>query len=114
MSYRIEPGVIRQVDIRLHGYVSSEAALDDLADTISPDEAVGILSFRGELYELNSVGLLLWDQLVEGRTTGELAAYVADRYDLDADTAGVDVAAFVQSMTAIGVLTPGSSVAATL
>lgn len=110
MSYRVEPGVIRQVDIRLHGYASSEAALDDLADAVSPDEAVGVLSFCGELYELNSVGLLLWDLMVTGRTGDDLTAFVADRYDLDLEMARADVEAFIGSMTAIGLVTPGPPV----
>lgn len=102
-------GVIRQLDIRLHGYGSSEEALDQLGDAIDPDESVAMLSHRGELYELNSVGLLLWDRIATLHDDEELVTYIAAHFDIDRDLAATDVGAFLDSMTELGLLSRDST-----
>lgn len=49
----------------------------------------------------NDTGSILWPLLEEGATDSELAAVLVDRFGIDAERAGADVAAFVAQLRAL-------------
>ena len=53
---------------------------------------------------LNATGACLWEALAEERTPEELAAVVADRFDVDLDRARADVQAFLEEIGRLGLL----------
>jgi hypothetical protein len=57
-----------------------------------------------ELYTLNASGKLAWRALAEGRTLGEAAALLADRYRIPLAKAEADVRALVADLEARAVL----------
>jgi hypothetical protein len=96
--------VIAQRDMRLHGYETIAEALDAHADVIEPNEAIQMLSYCGELYELNSVGALLWEMLTSPRTTDELCRRLQDEFDISAAEALSDVGQFVRELEERGII----------
>jgi hypothetical protein len=54
----------------------------------------------------NRTGAVLWKRLAAGASTEDLAALLSDRYGISGDAAERDVAAFVASLRARGLLAP--------
>ena len=55
-------------------------------------------------FNANRTGATLWSALQEGGTREQLAAKLVERFDVDADTAGRDVEAFLAALRAQGLL----------
>ncbi len=67
----------------------------------------------GAIYSLNEVGSRIW-QLIEGATpVDRITASIGEEYDVPAEQAAADVAAFLGDLEAIGLVrftgTPGGS-----
>lgn len=60
-------------------------------------------TFHG-MVKLNDTGALIWQSLADGLTEAEIAAKLASEYDVDAEKAASDVAAFVAAMDEQGFL----------
>ncbi len=56
------------------------------------------------IYSFNGTGTLIWKMLEAPRTLSELAAAVADEYEVDHLQAERDVADFVQEMKSVGLV----------
>jgi len=73
---------------------------DDLLARRIAGETI-IVPIRGKLadmqniFALNPVGELIWELLDGSRNVGQIGAAVVDEFDVDADSASNDVAAFV-------------------
>ncbi len=53
---------------------------------------------------LNETGAYLWEVLAQERSLDELAAAVADEFDVEPDAARADVQAFLDEIAQIGLL----------
>jgi sensor domain CHASE-containing protein len=56
------------------------------------------------LITLNETGAYLWDMLAEEHSPEDLAQALAERFDVDAATARLDVLSFVDEITRLGLL----------
>jgi coenzyme PQQ synthesis protein D (PqqD) len=67
-----------------------------------------VLDLAGDAYfTLTSSGAVLWPALVEGSTPASLAALLTSRFSLDQATAETDVRAFLEALSAHGLLEAG-------
>lgn len=57
----------------------------------------------GNLFSLNPLGIEIWEHL-EGRTFGELCAWIGERYDAAPETIAADLELFLQQLLACGCL----------
>lgn len=56
------------------------------------------------LFALTEVGAFLWDRLPEARDAQELLQAVLEEYEVDADTAAADIAAFLEKLRSLEIL----------
>lgn len=56
------------------------------------------------LFALTEVGAFLWDRLPEARDAQELLRAVLEEYEVDADTAAADIAAFLEKLRSLEIL----------
>ena len=56
------------------------------------------------LFALTEVGAFLWDRLPEARDAQELLHAVLEEYEVDADTAAADIAAFLEKLHKLEIL----------
>lgn len=56
------------------------------------------------MIKLNATGRLVWEGVAAGRTAGEIAAEMMDRFEVDEATARADVDSFVSKMSEAGLL----------
>lgn len=52
---------------------------------------------------LNETGATIWKEITKGKTTEEIAEFLAAKYDISKETAGEDLAAFVKELKKFGV-----------
>lgn len=62
-----------------------------------------VMNLNG-LLTLNETGACVWERLAEERSLDELAAAVAERFDVPNATARADVQTFVDEITRLGLL----------
>lgn len=72
------------------------------------DGAVLLHCTRGDYYELDPVGLLLWDSLDGRRGPCELAELVSRRFDTEAGAALGDVVRFLKELERAGLVEPNA------
>lgn len=84
--------------------IKSDFALREVAGTwvVLPFGAE-IVNFNGML-KLNETSVLLWKALEQGADRNDLIAALTSEYDVDAETAGADVDAFIEKLSNIGCL----------
>ncbi len=76
----------------------------DLTWQVAGDDIV-VLDLAGSVYlKLNGSGRVLWEALAEPCTESDLRAALIDRYGIDEERAGADVAAFLADLRARGLL----------
>jgi len=63
------------------------------------------------IYSFNGTGTLIWKLLESPKSVGELAAAVADVYEVEPERAQFDVEQFVGEMKAVGLVEVPASVA---
>ena len=63
------------------------------------------------IYSFNATGTLIWKLLASPKTVAQLAASVAQEYDVDPAQAERDVTSFVGEMKAVGLVEVSASVA---
>ena len=69
------------------------------------DGEIVLLDLQGSAYfRLNGSGARLWQQLVDGCDRADLEATLIEHYDVDAEQAAVDVEAFLDDLSAHGLL----------
>ena len=68
-------------------------------------DTVVLNTASGRYFSLEGVGSTIWQALQQGHTTEELIRLVADRYDVDADTAAQDVDALLGKLEEAGLVT---------
>jgi hypothetical protein len=56
------------------------------------------------VYTFNPVGKHLWRLLEQGRTTEELANWVATQYDVSTEQAALDVQSYLAELEAVGLI----------
>lgn len=77
---------------------------EDLTWQIAGDDVV-VLDLEGSVYlKLNGSGRVLWEALAATCTESELAEALVDRYGIDSERAGSDVATFLADLRARGLL----------
>lgn len=81
------------------GFIMREIAGDYIV--VPTGEAA--VSFNG-LITVNEVGKLLWDELISGADEELLVDRVFDEYEVDRETAAMDVKEFVARLQAAGIL----------
>jgi hypothetical protein len=64
-----------------------------------PEEAVLLDVDSGAALRLNTTGAWIWGQLAQPHRVGDLAAGLAERFEIDATRALDDVIAFAREMT---------------
>ncbi len=70
--------------------------IDGLAFVVTPDD--------NKLHSLNATATYIWQLTETGRTVAEVAASLANRFDVDPDRARGDVARFCEDLRARGIL----------
>lgn len=70
--------------------------IDDETVIISPSESV--------MHELNDTGSFIWDQIDGHRTTADLAAMVAARYEVEMNVALADTETLLQQLLSKGLV----------
>lgn len=84
--------------------IKSDFALRQVAGTwVVLPFGTEIVNFNGML-KLNESSVLLWKILEQGADRDALIAALTSEYDVDAETAGTDVDAFVEKLRNIGCL----------
>ena len=78
------------------------AALQDPEFHLDATDTAILLSSEGELFELNLIAAMVWEQLACARTVAELAALVSKHFDVDHDTALSDVRELIDEFTDLG------------
>jgi hypothetical protein len=73
----------------------------DLAD---PSDTAMLISNRGQMYELNFSGALVWEALDGKKTAGDLAKLVADNFDVEPVQAERDVQNLIADLERIGLV----------
>ena len=68
---------------------------------VVPTEEAGE-SMRG-MIKLNETGKFIWTKVDEGKTEEEIAAALAETYEVTKETAATDVHAFIEKMKEAGV-----------
>ncbi len=81
----------------------------DVRFRVVADEAVIVRQQVAEVLVVNAVGARILELLRDGAPLDELAATVADEFDVAADRAAGDVEAFLASLRESGVLVQGGS-----
>jgi hypothetical protein len=71
------------------------------ASRVMDGKAVVITIDRNQLHVLNAVGTRVW-QLLDGRALGEVIELVVQEFEVSAERASQDVAAFVEQLVAVG------------
>jgi hypothetical protein len=75
--------------------------------TRSVDDELVILDVpSGRFFGLNDVGSVIWDRLERDATHDQLVDAVVAVFDVDRETASVDVASLVDQLTDAGLVTP--------
>jgi hypothetical protein len=69
---------------------------------------VPVQGCTSSVYTLNPAGCRLWDLLEQERSEDELAGLLAEHYRISRETAHQDVAAFLQDMVRMGLVTGAS------
>ena len=64
---------------------------------------------KGEVHELNGVGAFLWTQLDGSFSILQIAENVSNQFEVSSEIASLDVSAFVEQLSSLGLLEPGSS-----
>jgi hypothetical protein len=104
-AYSHRPGVLVQRDISIVEFDSVEAALSspefDLPD---PRDTAMLVSNRGQMYELNFSGALVWESLDGKKTPGDLAKLVAETFDVEPVQAERDVQNLIADLERIGLV----------
>lgn len=69
------------------------------------DDGVAVLDAEQNIYySLDGIGPFLWSRLIEGQTFAGMCKATADSFDVDEVTARVDIAEWIESMTALGLI----------
>jgi hypothetical protein len=67
-------------------------------------EVIALDVVRKEYYSINRTGAVLWPLLVDGTTKEVMVERLREQFDLPAETAETDVAAFVDMLRGRGLL----------
>lgn len=59
----------------------------------------GNVAQMNSLFTLNETGKFIWENITEGMTTEKLVALIAAEFDIDAETARIDLAAFLTKLS---------------
>lgn len=73
--------------------------------SISADGLVLLDVQGGLVLASNPAGARIWQQIEEGRTPGDIASALVDEYHIDLERAERDVRAFLDALTARGLVT---------
>lgn len=73
------------------------------ADGDSEDPIASIVLYRGQLVSLNVLGTEVW-KLCDGRSAEEMVAALLPEFDVAGDELAQDVAAFLESLVAQGLV----------
>jgi hypothetical protein len=84
---------------RLKPSVGAEVATVD-------DTGVIVDTRSGKCWQLNAVGLEIWQLIAAGKSVGETIDTVAARYSIPTETSRTDVMSLVQSLLREGLLAP--------
>jgi len=69
------------------------------------DDGVAVLDAKKNIYySLDGVGPFLWRRLVEGQNFARLCQAVVDNFEIDEAVARADIAEWIASMTAMGLI----------
>lgn len=56
------------------------------------------------VFPVNETGVMIWEQLADGRTTGEIAALLSERYGIEQQQATRDCEEFIDELVREGLL----------
>jgi len=79
---------------------------DVLETPIDDDRTALVHGTTGRTYTLNGTGIHTWAGLRAGRSAAEIAAGLAERFDVAIDRARADVDRFVRDLLALGLVVP--------
>ena len=72
-------------------------------DTILVPVGKSVYDSHG-LYMMNELAAFLWERLPEATDEAELLAAVLEEYEVDAETAQADIAAFMADLRKLGII----------
>jgi hypothetical protein len=77
----------------------------DTAHRIMAGEAIAVNFQSSFFYSLNQVGTFIWERCDGRHTVSQIAAALAEEYDVDRDQAARDCQEFIAGLVAEGMLT---------
>jgi len=73
------------------------------------EDEIVVLDLASSVYlSIRGVGAVLWEALAEGATQEELTALVVDGFEVDPETAGADVAAYLADLRSRSLVEPAA------
>lgn len=106
LVYCVNPGILSQKDLALAMHEDLVAAVLDLNNIDLPDgeESVMMLSNRGEMFELNLVGAVIWEMIDAGKQVGVIVETVTRAFEVDASTASAHVEQLIANLLKSGLI----------
>ena len=89
--------------VRRSGVVARRVAGEMLLVPVAP-RAVNEGGRAAELFVLNATGFCLWEALSEPASPGNLARKLIEEFEVTAETANADVAAFLTTLQELGMV----------
>jgi hypothetical protein len=103
MPLRLKSRVMVQKDLSLVAYPNVREAILE-SEVEFGNEAVVMLSDRGNIFELNVIGALMLELIEQEMTPAEIISQVVAIFEIDAGSAKADFEAFVGEMCDRGLL----------
>ena len=79
------------------------------ASRIIAGEAIVLTPMDSKIHSLNETGSRIWELLADEPTVGEIVAQIHSEFKVSEEQAQADVMAFIEELTAKGIVTLGKS-----
>lgn len=79
------------------------------ASRIIAGEAIVLTPMDSKIHSLNETGSRIWELLADEPTVGEIVAQIHSEFKVSEEQARADVIAFIEELTAKGIITLGKS-----
>jgi hypothetical protein len=79
------------------------------ASRIIAGEAIVLTPMDSKIHSLNETGSRIWELLADEPTVGEIVAQIHSEFKVSEEQAQADVMAFIEELTAKGIVTVGES-----
>lgn len=104
-AYKHRPGILVQRDMAMIEFASVAAALEDPNfESPGPEDTVMLVSNRGQMFDLNLTGALIWEAIDGQKTEDALVDVLAGNFEIDAAVARRDLRSLVEELQRRGLI----------